>query len=155
MEGKRGLACVLAVAVSGALAAPVGASTARGPSTPRDPYVLPVADGVEIMSLLTVDGVLGEGGAASNGYEMAGIPDGLGAMPGPGRDFTLFMNHEFNQMSGIVRAHGQIGAFVSRWRIDAKTLEVEEGADLIQPPVRYWNYVSQQYQDTPSPAGDN
>ena len=54
-----------------------------------------------------------------------------------------------------MRAHGQIGAFVSRWRIDAKTLEVEEGSDLIQPPVRYWNYVTQQHQDTPSPAGDN
>ena len=156
MRFERSLKVVLAAGAAGvALAAPVGASTGRGPSTPIDPYVLPVADGVEITSLLTVDGVLGDGGAASNGYEMMGIPDGLGAMPGPGRDFTLFMNHEFNQQSGIVRAHGQIGAFVSRWRIDAKTFEVEEGSDLIQPPVRYWNYVTQQYQDTPSPAGDN
>ena len=42
--------------------------------------MLPGAEGVEITSLLTVDGVLGDGGAASNGYEMAGIPDGLGAL---------------------------------------------------------------------------
>ena len=155
MRGKRRLGSVVAaVAATGALASPVAASTAHGPSTPIDPYVLPVAKGVQITSLLTVDG-LKEGGAATNGYEMVGIPDGLGAMPGPGRDFTLLMNHEFNQMQGVMRAHGQIGSFVSRWRIDPKTLEVEEGADLVQPPVRYWNYVTQQYQDTPSPAGDN
>ena len=156
MRFPRSLQIAVAAGATGAvLAAPVGASTGHGPSTEIDPYVLPVADGVEITSLLTVDGVLGDGGAASNGYEMAGIPDGLGAMPGPGRDFTLFMNHELNQTQGIVRTHGQIGAFVSRWEIDSKTLEVEQGSDLMQPPVRYWNYVTQQYQDTPSPAGDN
>jgi uncharacterized protein DUF839 len=76
-------------------------------------------------------------------------------MDGPGRDFTLYMNHELAATQGIVRAHGQRGAFVSRLRIDPRTLEIEEGSDLIQPPVRYWNYVTQQYQDTPSPAGDN
>ena len=146
----------VAVAVcAAALAAPVAAGADRGPSTPIDPYVLPSADGVEITSLLTVDGILGDGGAASNGYEMAGIPDGLGAMKGEGGDFTLFMNHELAQTQGIVRAHGQIGAFVSRWVINRRTLEVKEGSDLIQPPVRYWNYVTQVYQDTPSPAGDN
>ena len=155
MRFRRTLNLMLAAGVAGVLAAPVGASTRHGPSTPVEPYVLPSAEGVEITSLLTVDGVLGDGGAASNGYEMAGIPDGLGAMKEPGRDFTLFMNHELNQTQGVVRAHGQIGAFVSRWRIDAKTLEVEEGSDLIQPPVRYWNYVTQQHQDGPSPAGDN
>ena len=152
----RLLKLTLAVTAAGAtLAAPVAASTDRGPSTPIDPYVLPVAEGVHITSLLTVDGMNGDGGAATNGYEMVGIPDGLGAMEGPGRDFTLFMNHELGATQGIVRAHGQRGAFVSRWEIDPKTLEVEKGSDLIQPPVKYWNYVTQQYQDTPSPAGDN
>jgi hypothetical protein len=156
MRCPRSLRIALAAGATGAvLAAPVGASTGHGPSTEVDPYVLPVADGVEITSLITVDGVLGDGGAAANGYEMVGIPDGLGAMPGPGRDFTLFMNHELNQAQGIARAHGQIGAFVSRWEIDPKTLAVEHGSDLIQPPVQYWNYVTQQYQETPSPGGDN
>jgi hypothetical protein len=153
MRFRRSL--VLAAGLSGVLAGPVGASTGHGPSTPIEPYVLPVAEGVEITSLLTVDGVLGDGGAASNGYEMVGIPDGLGAMKGPGGDFTLFMNHELNQTQGIVRAHGQLGAFVSRWEIDRRTLEVKEGSDLIRPGVQYWNYVTQRYQDTPSPAGDN
>jgi hypothetical protein len=153
VQPKPALAAVAACAA--VLAAPVAASADRGPSTPVEPYVLPVADGVEITSLLTVDGLLGDGGAATNGYEMVGIPDGLGAMKGPGRHFTLFMNHELGQTQGIVRAHGQPGAFVSRWEIDRRTLEVETGSDLIRPGIRYWNYVSQQYQDTPSPAGDN
>ena len=144
---------IAALAAGATLAVPVGASADRGPSTPIDPYVLPVADGVQITSLLTVDGALGDGGAASNGYEMVGIPDGLGAMDGPGRDFTLYMNHEIAATQGIVRAHGQRGAFVSRLRIDPRTLEVEEGSDLIQPPVQYWNYVTQTYQDHGSPAG--
>jgi hypothetical protein len=146
---------IAALAAGVTLAVPVGASADRGPSTPIDPYVLPVADGVQITSLLTVDGFLGDGGAASNGYEMVGIPDGLGAMDGPGRDFTLFMNHELGATQGAVRAHGQAGAFVSRLRIDPRTLEIEEGSDLIQPGVQYWNYVTQRYQDEPSPAGDN
>ena len=144
-----------AAAASVTLAAPVAASTDRGPSTPIDPYVLPVADGVNITSLLTVDGFLGDGGAASNGYEMVGIPDGLGAMDGPRRRFTLFMNHELGETQGIVRAHGQPGAFVSRLEIDPRTFEVTAGSDLIRPGVQYWNYVTQIYQGAPSPGGDN
>ena len=46
-----------------------------GPSTTTAPYVLPVADGVETTSILTV----GDEPADSHGYEMVGIPDGLGA----------------------------------------------------------------------------
>lgn len=68
MRFERSLKVTLAAAAVGVtLAAPVAASTGRGPSTPIDPYVLPAADGVDITSLLTVDGVLGDGGAASNG----------------------------------------------------------------------------------------
>ena len=156
MGFQRSLEITLAAAaVSVTLAAPVAGSTSRGPSTPRDPYVLPAADGVQITSLLTVDGKLGDGGSASNGYELVGDPDGLGVMRGPGRDFTLLMNHELGDAQGDVRAHGQRGAFVSRWEIDPKTFEVEKGADFIKAPLRYWNYVTQRYQETPSPAGDN
>jgi hypothetical protein len=156
MRFQRSLTATLVVtATSVTLAAPVAASTSRGPSTPIDPYVVPVADGVHITSLLTVDGALGDGGAASNGYEMVGIPDGLGAMKGPGHSFTVFMNHEIPETAGVVREHGQAGSFVSRLEIDPRTLEVKRGSDLIQPGMQFWNYVTQQYQSTPSPGGDN
>jgi hypothetical protein len=136
-----------------ATAAPAAAKpvTDTGPNTVTAPYVLPVAAGVHITSLLTVD----DAGAASDGYELTGIPDGLGAMKDGRHGFKLFMNHEFNAMQGLVHRHGQIGAYVSTFRIDARSLEVEEGADTIDPGVRFWNYVTQQYQAAPSAAGAN
>ena len=78
------------------------AATATGPSTVTPPYVLPVAPGVTITSLLTVD----DAGKASNGYEMVGIPDGLGARR-TGDTVTVFMNHELGASQGIARRHGQ------------------------------------------------
>jgi Bacterial protein of unknown function (DUF839) len=128
-----------------------GGASVRGPNTSTDPYVLPVADGVRIKSLLTVD----DDGSASDGYELVGIPDGLGGVRGHGRDFTLFMNHELRDTQGVARRHGQKGAFVSTFSIDSKTFEVEHGSDTIDPGVRYWNYVTQTYQATGSPAGAN
>jgi Alkaline phosphatase PhoX len=87
---------------------------------------------------------------------MVGLPDGLGAAKSPnGRDFTLFMNHELRVTQGVPRRHGVKGAFVSELQIDKITHEVEQGGDLIDPGVRYWNYVTQSYGPTPSPAGDN
>lgn len=44
---------------------------------------------------------------------------------------------------------------MSRFSIDRRTFEVEVGADAIDPGVRYWNYTTQTYQSTGSPAGPN
>jgi hypothetical protein len=126
-------------------------TAATGPSTETEPYVLPVADGVHIRSLLTVE----DEGSASNGYELGGIPDGLGAVAGSGGDFTLFMNHEFDSGAGVERRHGQRGAYVSTFTIDRETFEVKAGSDTIDPGVRYWNYVTGAYQETGSPEGRN
>lgn len=147
--------------------------TATGPSTVTGPYVLPVAPGVTITSLLTVDDV----GSAANGYEMVGIPDGLGAtvnsrlspelqallspVVGELLDFlrgdvvTVLMNHELrsNPPQGIVRRHGQSGAFVSELMINRKTNKVIAGQDLIDPGVQYWDYLTRSYAATPNAAG--
>src|SRR5262245_30832366 len=73
---RRGAPIAAALILTLTLALPgtatAATSTGTGPSTNTDPYVLPVADGVHISSLLTV------GDAAGNGYQMVGIPDGLG-----------------------------------------------------------------------------
>jgi Alkaline phosphatase PhoX len=145
------LAGLIVVAMASvAVAAPGGTST--GPSTSAKPYVLPVGDGVSVKSLLTVGD-----GSASNGYKMAGIPDGLGLVRSEtgSDDFTLLMNHELRSNQGVVRKHGKIGAFVSELEIDSDTHEVEQGRDLIDADIRYWNYVTQTYGPTPSPAGVN
>ena len=137
-------------AASMALAAPGGTST--GPNTSTAPYVLPVGHGVYVKSLLTV----GDGGA-SNGYQMVGLPDGLGLVRSEdgSRDFKLLMNQELRGNQGIVRRHGKIGAFVSELEIDSDTYQVEEGRDLIDSDIRYWNYVTQTYGPTPSTGGLN
>ena len=118
-------------------------AVSRGPSTTTNPYVLPVADGVRIISILTVN----DPGAARNGYEMVGIPDGIG-LTIEGGTVVAFMNHELRSERGIVRRHGQTGAFVSRLVIDPTTLAVTHGSDLIDPGVRFWDYVSDGYVTT-------
>ena len=148
---KLALGAVLGLATAGtALAA-----TGTGPSTTTDPYVIPVADGVDVTSLLTVKTPT-DAGEASNGYDMVGIPDGLGATHGSTSDnFTLFMNHELTAPSGVTREHGATGAFVSKWSINADTLEVEEGADLIQKNVRFWDYAAHEYTTDAAAAGQD
>ena len=140
---RRSAAIIIAIvtmafAASPAFAAPP--STATGPSTTTAPYVLPVPDDVKITSLLTV----GDAGAASNGYEMVGIPDGIGLARHGGK-VIVYLNHELRDAQGIVRRHGATGAFVSRWVIDSKTLQVNAGSDLIDPGVRSWDYPNGTY----------
>lgn len=96
-----------------------------------DAYVLPTLDGAGIRPLLTI------GESAPNGYRLVGAPDGLGVVD-RGASFELFLNHELRNDHGIVRAHGQRGAFVSRWRIDKASLKVLEGSDAIRR-ASLWN----------------
>lgn len=144
----RSAVAITALAIGAVTVTPVLAatSTATGPSTTTNPYVLPVADGIHITSLLTVGD-----GAASNGYRMVGIPDGLGLIQ-EGANLVLYMNHEIGDSGvpnftplGIPRRHGQPGAFVSRWVIDPTTLRVKEGSDWINPGVRFWDYPGGDY----------
>jgi ABC-type sugar transport system substrate-binding protein len=62
---KLALGAVLGLAAASTALAATGTGT--GPSTATDPYVLPVADGVEVTSLLTVETPT-DAGAASDGY---------------------------------------------------------------------------------------
>ena len=45
--------------------------------------------------------------------------------------FTLLMNHEIANTLGTARAHGRIGAFVSRWIINKSDLSVVSIRDFI------------------------
>lgn len=136
-------AMMLATPASGAPAV----LTPTSPSTNVNPYVVPVAPGVKTSALLTVNDK-----PADNGYRMVGIPDGLGAFRRAGGDVVLNMNHELVGTAGIPRRHGQKGAFVSQLVIDQDSLRVEEGSDLIDPGVQYYNYATMGYGPTP-PTG--
>ena len=59
------------------------------------------------------------------------------------------MNHEIAAGLGIVRAHGQNGAFVSQWTIHLNTLQVKWGEDLIQD-VYTWDAALNQHVFTPA-----
>ncbi|MCV2393562.1 hypothetical protein OEB99_04510 [Actinotalea sp. M2MS4P-6] len=125
---------VTAVTLAGALAATAaapalahdhGRPTATGPSSSDAPYVVPAARDVRTTSILTA-------GDSVGGYVMSGLPDGLGAWDNKDGTFTLLANQELSAGEGLVRAHGATGAFVSRWVIDKRTLEVVSGTDQIQ-----------------------
>jgi hypothetical protein len=81
--------------------------------------------GVVTKSILTT-------GDSVGGYRMVGIPDGLGAYDNGDGTFTLLSNHEIPSTSGVVRAHGARGAFVSKWIIRKSDLSVLSGEDLIK-----------------------
>ena len=128
-------AAVLAVAAIAATAAL--ANTIDGPSSSQSPYVVRSLPGVVTKSILTVGDSVN---AKPDGtpYRMVGIPDGLGAFDNGDGTFTLVMNHELPTNRGIARAHGAIGAFVSKWTIQKGSLRVLHGEDLIQQ-VATWN----------------
>src|SRR5262245_16559601 len=88
------------------------------------PYVVPVNPAVTTQAILTVGDSVGT-------YRMVGIPDGLGAFDNGDGTFTLLMNHELGTTSGIPRAHGNAGAFVSEWVIRKSDLTVLSGRDFI------------------------
>ncbi len=102
-----------------------------GPTSSQSPYLLPTIAGGKFTSILTTGDVVG-------GYKMCGTPDGTGAFDNGNGTFTLLMNHEFGNTSGVTRAHGSAGAFVSKWVINKSNLAVVSGSDLIKN-VYLWN----------------
>lgn len=115
---------IAAALLTGPIALVASAQT-QGPSSSQSPYVVPLAAGVQTVSILTVGDTVG-------GYTLAGIPDGMGAFGLAGGEFQLLVNHEISSSLGAVRAHGAAGSFVSKWQINRTTLAVSSGADLIQ-----------------------
>ena len=107
-------------------------ATTRGPTTSTTPYLVPVAEGVEFVSILTAGDEVKTGDKDNATYRMAGTPDGLGAYDNNDGSITVLMNHEFSDSDGVARAHGSHGAFVSTWQIRKTDLKVLNGGDLIK-----------------------
>ena len=125
----------IAIAVTAASASPALAQTSyvKGPSTGSTPYLKATNSIVKsVTSIITVDNTGSNPDDSINGYGMAGIPDGLGAFDNNDGTFTVLMNHELASNKGVARAHGSIGAFVSKWVINKSDLRVVSGTDLIQ-----------------------
>ena len=156
LSARRRLTALGAATVASTLAVGTVAGVAQAsdtdrfrtaPTTTVEPYLRPLVAGVEIASHFTVGDL-----PAGNGYRMVGIPDGLGAYR-KNDNVVIFMNHELTDVEGIVRAHGQRGAFISRLVINPRTGSVLRGRDLIRS-VRYWDYEESRYSDVPgAPEG--
>lgn len=116
----------------------------QGPSTGSTPYAVPTQSYVNTYSIFTVDNTGANPDDSVGGYSMAGIPDGLGAYDNGDDTFTVLMNHEIGSGNGTVRAHGNAGAFVSKWVVNKNTLAVSSGSDLITS-VRLWNSSNSTY----------
>ena len=105
---------LLAAAVTVTLSAQ---NVITGPSSSQTPYLSPTAPGWSATALLTVGDSIG-------GYQMAGIPDGLGAFSNGNGTMTLLANHEIGTVQGTstllgtARAHGAAVGFVSKWVIN-------------------------------------
>jgi autotransporter-associated beta strand protein len=119
-------------------------SLITGPSSSQTPYLTPTAPGWSSTSILTV-------GDAIGGYQMVGIPDGLGAFDNGNGTMTVLANHELGNTSGTVRGHGAIGAFVSKWVINTSTWQVISGGDLVTSAANQmmWNGTTWAQPSTP------
>jgi hypothetical protein len=102
-----------------------------GPSTSQSPYLVGVNGNATFTSILTANDVV-------NGYRMAGTPDGAGVYDNEDGTFTMLVNHEFGNTAGAPRAHGSVGAFISKWIINKSNLSVVKGEDLIKN-VKLWD----------------
>lgn len=109
-----------------------------GPSSSQSPYLTPLKPGVQFTSLITVGDTVG-------GYSAVGIMDGLGAYDNGDGTFTVLINHEISNTLGVVRDHGFIGTFVSKWIINKADLSVVSGQDLMQNAF-VWNTVTNAYE---------
>ena len=123
----------------------------KGPSSTDTPYVIATSRGWDVYSILTVGDSVQRTGLAAGTDRMAGIPDGLGAFDNGDGTFTLLMNHELGAASGVTRAHGGKGAFISKWIIAKTDLKVVSGEDLINK-VRLWDAATGTFVDSSNTA---
>ena len=107
------------------------ANSITGPSSSQSPYIVRSQPGVVVKSIFTVGDSVNLKPDGVTPYRMVGIADGLGAFDNHDGTFTLLMNHEIINTLGTTRAHGRIGAFVSRWIINKSDLSVVSIRDFI------------------------
>jgi hypothetical protein len=122
----------------------MGAIAVTGPSSSAASYLQATAgSSASFTSVLTTGDLVSlTGGTKASTYQMAGIPDGLGAYDNYNGTFTVLMNHELGNTLGAVHAQGAVGSFVSEWIINKTDLSVVSGRDMIQKVVG-WDSANQ------------
>ncbi len=119
-------------------------TSVTGPSSNQSPFLNPTIANSTITSIFTAS-------QAISGYTAAGLMDGAGAWDNGNGTFSMLIAHEMQSTAGAIHAHGQTGAFVSKWIINKSTLAVVSGTDLIQN-VNIWNGTSYTTYNATSPS---
>lgn len=122
----------LGVAGAASVAGLAGAQVlVTGPNSSATPYIIPTAGSpvLRMVSILTV-------GDSVGGYQLLGLPDGMGAFNAADGTFSMFTNHEMTATaSGQRYAHQPEGfaggAFISQWQVDPVTFAVTSGRDAM------------------------
>jgi hypothetical protein len=119
------IGCAATFALASAAAAGVVLRT--GPSSSASPYVIPTTGSpvLEVVSILTVGDTIG-------GYQLLGIPDGMGGWNQGDGSMRVFIDHELTASAASGRrAHQPAdvsgGSFISDWTISTAT-----GADFLR-----------------------
>lgn len=124
----------------------------RAASTHTDPYMEFATGFAEANPRASITALRSvEDGTSLNLPQMAGIPDGMGVYDNGNGTFTVLLNHEIGSGNGVVRAHGQRGAFVSKWTVDKNDLRVIAIEDLVQR-VATWNTDTNSFNEAVPPS---
>ncbi len=130
-------------------------NTTKGPSTNFDPFLVPLQDGIEIVSLISA----GKSEPQFGGYFFTGAPEGLAAFDNGDGTFTVLVTHEIPWVPDIPfvftnpqphHAHGGRGAHVAKWILNKPNhptdpWKVVSGQDLIQS-IRIWRKSRSRYE---------
>jgi hypothetical protein len=117
---KRIRATLAVVALAGLLGVIIVASANAGHGgfeTAKPPQLVPMLPDVVVDPILSAGDTIG-------GYQMSGIPDGLGAYKSGGDQLTILMNHEFGRSFPLPPVNPGTDARISRITIDRKTRQV-------------------------------
>ena len=122
---KRSLAAWLAlVAVAAIATSAATASHQPGFKTVRPPQLVPAAPGVIVDPILSVGDIVANS-PIPGGYQMSGIPDGLGAFKDGHNTISIMMNHELDPLFPAQPfTPPGVGTRISKVTIDRKTRSV-------------------------------
>lgn len=149
MRKRLGIGLVIASLLTMSLGtSTVGA--AEGFKTLKPAYLVPIAPGVEVDPILSTGDIIGD---PATGYQMSGIPDGLGAYAtgsgrrgdnggdddGDGR-VTVVMNHELGR--SFPNTPPGVDTRISRLEIDPQTHRVYDAEYLFDGTEGYERFCS-------------
>jgi Bacterial protein of unknown function (DUF839) len=140
MRRTRFAAVTVFAALVGLIAtAAASAEPPPGVKTTKPPYLVPTAPGVKVDPILSTGDIVGD---PVSGYQMSGIPDGLGAYAnrGRGKTFTVVMNHELGRT--FPNSPPGVDARISRLRIDRKSTSVLDATYLFDGTEGFERFCS-------------